>query len=344
MGRHGAVKALGRCKALRGVLALLGVAWSVHVSAASAKLRGATPRGTIWIQNYHEGEDNRDPNWAGTIPHNNLGKSLVRSTILSGLHLRSFSCYGITCDPRRNLICFARGRSDPEDYNGQSVFYLARTNGTSTHLLKRQGINYARNKVVDIEPRFMPNGDILFNSHDRIAIMNREGKNLRFLTGTNERCGNATVSRDVRKVAFESNGLWVMSATGRHRRKLLSYLTYYGWGMPNNYEPLTNSGVAISPNGKLIAYSRDSNIYVLSTSAPASKAHPAHRISGRDRRFRLEEYINPVWSPNGKYLAVAGGKEYAHDVYLIEVATGKTRRLTARPQDEIPNAWVTSKS
>ncbi|WP_069130013.1 S9 family peptidase [Rhodohalobacter halophilus] len=87
-------------------------------------------------------------------------------------------------------------------------------------------------------------------------------------------------------------------------------------------EPIDNSeytGFSISPNERLIAYTKDGNIYV------------ANRDWSNERRIvaSQEREISPVWSPNSRKLAfVRSG-----DVWVTDVTRPEMIQVTKRPSD-----------
>src|SRR5947199_8017564 len=74
----------------------------------------------------------------------------------------------------------------------------------------------------------------------------------------------------------------------------------------------------ISPDGKLIAFSYLGDIYTVEAIGGVARAitsHPAHDV-------------NPVFSPDGRFLAFSSNRHGSYDVFVSSVRGGKPRRLT----------------
>lgn len=86
---------------------------------------------------------------------------------------------------------------------------------------------------------------------------------------------------------------------------------------------------AISPDGKMIAFSYRGNIHLVDAQGGAARplttgAAYAHL---------------PVWSPDGRHIAYASAQNGNFDIYLIATAGGAPRRLTHHSADDTPTAF-----
>src|SRR5262245_43254314 len=86
----------------------------------------------------------------------------------------------------------------------------------------------------------------------------------------------------------------------------------------------------ISPDGKLIAFSYLGDIYTVETiggTARSITSHPAHDI-------------NPVFSPDGQYIAFSSNRHGSYDVFVTSVRGGKPTRLTFDSAADMACGWT----
>ena len=86
----------------------------------------------------------------------------------------------------------------------------------------------------------------------------------------------------------------------------------------------------ISPDGKLVAFSYLGDIYTVETiggTARAVTSHPAHDI-------------NPVFSPDGRWIAFSSNRHGSYDVFVMSVRGGKPRRLTFDSAADMVCDWT----
>lgn len=98
--------------------------------------------------------------------------------------------------------------------------------------------------------------------------------------------------------------------------------------------PLWLRWSAISPDGKMVAFTYKGDIYTVPVGGGAARAvttNPAY-----DTR--------PVWSPDSKNIAFASDREGGLDVYLISAAGGTPKRLTFNSLAEYPIAFSDAKT
>ena len=85
----------------------------------------------------------------------------------------------------------------------------------------------------------------------------------------------------------------------------------------------------LSPDGKMVAFSYLGDIYTVETIGGAARAvtsHPAHDI-------------NPVFSPDGRWIAFSSNRHGSYDVFVIPVRGGKPRRLTFDSASDMVCGW-----
>jgi tricorn protease len=85
----------------------------------------------------------------------------------------------------------------------------------------------------------------------------------------------------------------------------------------------------ISPDGKLVAFSYLGDIYTVETIGGTARpitSHPAHDI-------------NPVFSPDGRWIAFSSNRHGSYDVFVTSVRGGKPRRLTFDSSADMVCGW-----
>src|SRR6516164_8741732 len=85
----------------------------------------------------------------------------------------------------------------------------------------------------------------------------------------------------------------------------------------------------VSPDGRLIAFSYLGDIYTVETiggRARAVTSHPAHDI-------------NPVFSPDGKWIAFSSNRHGSYDIYVVAKEGGRPKRLTFDSAAELVCGW-----
>jgi tricorn protease len=86
----------------------------------------------------------------------------------------------------------------------------------------------------------------------------------------------------------------------------------------------------ISPDGKLIAFSYLGDIWTVE--AIGGVARPVTMHEAHD--------INPVFSPDGKYLAFSSNRHGSYDVFVVPAVGGKPRRLTFDSGHDMVTGWT----
>ena len=208
------------------------------------------------------------------------------------------------------------------------------------NLATKESFRLTELQSVSRKPDWSPDGEsIVFisnranraNQYDvyKMHVSSREVQQL-----TNEGDNyNPTWSPDGQSVAFSSRrdggliSVYVMTADGRRQRKLTQ-----------------GSNPTWSPDGKQIAYTLSiagSGVYVVSA-------------EGQNNRRLTRENAwsnNPAWSPDGQWIAYElevenpwGNPNRDSNIYLINLAGGKPRRLTKHAARDRYPAWVPTSS
>ncbi|MCM1297718.1 MAG: peptidase S41 [Muribaculaceae bacterium] len=94
--------------------------------------------------------------------------------------------------------------------------------------------------------------------------------------------------------------------------------------------PLWLRNVAISPDGKEIAFTYKGHIFTVDT-----KGGDARQLTSGDNYN-----TSPRWSPDGKTIAFAGNREGSYDIFVIDRNGGTPQRVTTHSGSETPLAFL----
>lgn len=87
--------------------------------------------------------------------------------------------------------------------------------------------------------------------------------------------------------------------------------------------------LALSPDGRRLAFSYQGDIWV--ASAEGGKAYPV--------TSNIEMDDNPIWSPDGNYIAFASNRTGNWDIFIVPADGGRTQRLTWHTGADVPSDW-----
>ena len=227
----------------------------------------------------------------------------------------------------------------------------------------------------DRAPAWSPvGGRIAFESVRRLSVMNADGSGLRTIEDGN--AVSLAWSRDGRRIAFTRQGqgpgveLRVADPDGSGSTRLATVVggTVPSWtatnrvvaavleggttGVIRSIDPATGAsfriddGLApsVSPDGARVAYVR------LGAQKPALYVASVDGSGARRVSQRPASQETPAWSPDGTEIAfiglhggyaagVRGGwypTDYHRDLYVVDVATGVTQRVTGHPEEPAP--------
>jgi tricorn protease len=95
-------------------------------------------------------------------------------------------------------------------------------------------------------------------------------------------------------------------------------------------QPLVGArNLALSPDGSRLAFSYHGDIWV----APAAGGRAVPITS------HVELDDNPVWSPDGKWIAYVSTRNGNNDIYLAPTEGGQSKRLTYHTGNDVPSDW-----
>jgi len=87
--------------------------------------------------------------------------------------------------------------------------------------------------------------------------------------------------------------------------------------------------LALSPDGKRLAFSYRGDIWI-SPSAGGRAVPVTNHIEMDD---------NPVWSPDGQWIAFASNRSGNNDIFIVPADGGESRRLTWHSGSDVPSDW-----
>jgi Tol biopolymer transport system component len=210
--------------------------------------------------------------------------------------------------------------------------------GGGLFVMNADGSGAASLGVVGTAPRWSPDGErILFNAAGMITVVRADGTDPRQITSG----GSAAWSPDGTRIAFARvdrsrcaadlfcpTDLYAMAPDGSGQTRLVS--------SANASDQLGSP--AWSPDGTRIAYTRSccflgpntSGLYVVGVARGL-----AHRVSSTLVRS------GPVWSPDGRAIAVAAGRpDGSTDLVLLPSTGGSSGVVLAgSAASEYPSAW-----
>ncbi len=151
--------------------------------------------------------------------------------------------------------------------------------------------------------------------HKRLAIMDQDGGNLRYLTAQNEYILTPRYAHNVHRIVFStldknSSAIHYMDPTTGRRERIISFKGRMV------FSP------SLSPDGRLIAYSIESDgntdLYVFNISTRQSR----RLTSG----FSID--TSPSWSPDGTQIVLNSDRGGSQQLYVMPTAGGEPKRIS----------------
>src|SRR5262249_36430376 len=85
---------------------------------------------------------------------------------------------------------------------------------------------------------------------------------------------------------------------------------------------------ALSPDGRRVVFEALNELWLM-------------EIGNRPRQITSDGFfkVDPSWSRDGRFIAYSSDKAGTEDIYVVELASGRERRVTALPGAEVSAAW-----
>lgn len=100
-------------------------------------------------------------------------------------------------------------------------------------------------------------------------------------------------------------------------------------GTPQAHNLTGVRSLALSPDGAKLAFTYRGDVWVVPSTG--GKAVPVTN--------NVEMDDNPVWSPDGNWLAFASNRNGSNDIYVVNAEGGESRRLTYHSGADTPSSW-----
>lgn len=228
-------------------------------------------------------------------------------------------------DPPGGKIAFVSFR------DGDQEIYVMNSDGSDER-------NLTNDPDDDFDPDWSPDGSQLAFASNRtdqvqIYVMDADGSNLRQLTSGSQGGQSPRWSRDGQRIVFTQAGsLAVINVDGSDLQVIME-------AEPEaTAEPCRAGSFAggWSPGDEEITY------YAASVSRGEGQVCTI-KADGTDIQVVVAEAevfaVEPVWSPDGRYIAYRVIEENIHDIKVVDMETGETTNLTDDADLDIEPDW-----
>jgi TolB protein len=173
--------------------------------------------------------------------------------------------------------------------------YIMNANGGNRRMLLKWNSQPADQDLLTWSP---DGNQMAFQSSTGIWTMDVDGENLKQINKTTG-AGSPAWSPNGTKIAYVSDGIWIMNPDGSDQTRLLPLAVWYnpiGSTITTGVNTVTAKDPVWSPNGTKIAFSMNGQIWIMN--ANGSSAKPL-----TNNILEITQFGHPSWSPKGNKIA-----------------------------------------
>lgn len=224
---------------------------------------------------------------------------------------------------------------------GNIAFISFRDGNQEVYVMNPDGsdeVNLTNDPGEDFDPDWSPDGKRIAFVSDRtgparIYVMDADGSNLHELIAGGGVGLAPRWSRDGTKLAFSQGGsIAIVDADGRNLRVIME-------AEPEDTAAPCKAGSYAggwSPDDDRITY------YAASVSRQEGQVCIVN-ADGSDVEVVVAEpevySVEPVWSPDGRYIVYRAIREGVHDIWVVDLETGERTNVTDDPDLDVEPAW-----
>ena len=246
-----------------------------------------------------------------------------------------------TGDDGATIAPFSEGPGEGPEPFGKIIFYSFRDGDQEIYIMDVDGsnqTNLTNDAGEDFEPDASPDGSQIVFVSDRdgqanIWVMNSDGSDVRKLSKGSSGNLSPRWSPDGEKIAFSRSGtITVMDTDGNNERVVFEP------------EPETTAGPCLGP-GFVGGWSPDSRRITYYSASVARGIAEVCIIDedGGNLEVIVSDGVNlhaePVWSPDGRYLAYRSIRDGQHEIYVYDLETRTEVRVTDDPGIDTEPDW-----